>query len=73
MNAAKSFRAGDVRVRLCFFVNVRKARGLNVAGGRRIGSIEGLDVSFSFEDLIRLIGVLKAGEDEDRVLETREA
>ena len=34
--------ADEVRVRLCFFVNVRKASGRNVAGGRRIGNIVGV-------------------------------
>ncbi len=39
MNVARHCRAVDVRVRLCFFVRVRKARGLKVCGGRRIGRI----------------------------------
>lgn len=39
MNVASAVSADDVKVRLCFLVNVRKARGRSVAGGRRIGRI----------------------------------
>lgn len=39
MNVARTCSAEDVRVKLCFLVNVRKARGRNVAGGRRTGSM----------------------------------
>ena len=42
MKVASSCRAEEVRVRLCFLVNVRKARGRRVAGGRRIGSMVAL-------------------------------
>lgn len=37
MKDASSWRAGDVSVRPCFFVNVRNASGRRVAGGRIIG------------------------------------
>lgn len=37
MKVANAFSAEDVRVRLCFLVNVRNASGRKVAGGRRIG------------------------------------
>lgn len=37
MKLASATSAVDVRVRLCFFVNVRKASGLSVAGGNSIG------------------------------------
>lgn len=36
-----------MRVRLCFFVNVRKASGRNVAGGRSIGSTVDFPTGFS--------------------------
>jgi hypothetical protein len=39
MKVASTARAEDVNVRLCFLVNVRKASGLRVAGGSRIGRI----------------------------------
>lgn len=64
MNVANNCSADDVSVRLCFFVNVRKARGRSVAGGISIGSIDGLDVSGGFEIRIGWTGVPKAGEEE---------
>lgn len=38
MKLANAERADDVRVKLCFFVKVRKARGRSVAGGSSMGS-----------------------------------
>ena len=48
-------------MRLCFFVNDRKARGRNVAGGSDIGSIVGFN---GIVDKIGCAGVPKAGEEE---------
>ena len=45
MKVESACSADDVSVRLCFFVNVRKAKGLKVAGGKSIGNIDGLDGS----------------------------
>lgn len=49
MNVANACRADDESVRLCFFVNVRKAKGLRVVGGRIMGNIDGLDGSGALE------------------------
>ncbi len=53
-------------MRLCFFVNVRKARGLRVAGGIWMGRIEGFGCKGSGGVLERIgwTGVPKAGEEE---------
>lgn len=64
MNVANNCSADDVKVRLCFFVNVRKARGRKVAGGRSMGSMEGLGGSLGGGARIGWTGVPKAGEDE---------
>lgn len=64
MKVANACSADDVRVRLCFFVNVRKAKGLRVVGGRITGNIDGLDGSGALELRIGLTGVLKAGDEE---------
>jgi hypothetical protein len=54
-----------VRVKLCFFVKVRKAKGLNVAGGSKIGSILAFDgTAETLKDLIGCAGVANAGEEE---------
>ena len=65
MKVAKAWRAEEVRVRLCFFVKVRKAKGRSVAGGSKMGNIEGFEGS-SGGLLSRRgwTGVPKAGEDE---------
>jgi hypothetical protein len=42
MNVARTCKALEVNVRLCFFVKVLKAKGRRVAGGRIIGSITAL-------------------------------
>ena len=39
MNVASDWSAGELSVRLCFLVKVRKARGRREGGGRRIGRI----------------------------------
>ena len=49
MKVANACSADDVSVRLCFFVNVRKAKGLRVAGGKIMGNIDGLDGSGALE------------------------
>ena len=64
MNVAKSCRAEDVSVSSCFLVNVRKARGRRMAGGIRIGNVDGFDVPVFFTPLIGWTGVLKAGEED---------
>lgn len=62
---AKTCKADDVRVRLCFFVKVRKARGRKVAGGRRIGSILPLvGTAAALNGRIGCAGVAKAGDEE---------
>ena len=38
-NVAKDCNAGELNVRLCFFVNVRKARGRKDGGGSKIGKM----------------------------------
>lgn len=45
MKVAIACRAVEVSVRLCFLVNVRKASGRKVAGGKLIGSTEGVAAS----------------------------
>lgn len=42
MNVANACKAEELRVRLCFFVNVLNARGLKVGGGSNIGRIVGI-------------------------------
>ena len=64
MKLARSCSADDVSVRLCFFVNVRKARGLKAAGGRSIGNTDGLDDAVDLEIRTGWSGVLKAGDEE---------
>lgn len=52
-------------VKLCFLVNVRKATGRNVEGGKEIGRIEtALETVLGFLLRIGKFGVLNAGEDE---------
>ena len=63
MKLANACSADDVSVRLCFFVNVRNARGLRVAGGRSMGSTDGLDGSEGLAIRIGWTGVLKAGDE----------
>ena len=47
-NVDSSPNPEDVSVRLCFFVSVRKATGLSVCGGSKIGNTEGVTVLFGF-------------------------
>ena len=54
-----------MRVKLCFFVNVRKAKGLKVAGGSKIGSILDFDgAAETLKGLMGCAGVAKPGEEE---------
>ena len=69
MNVASAASADDVRVRLCFFVKVRKACGRSVAGGRIMGRMDGLraagaGIGAVFRGRMGCAGVPKAGEDE---------
>jgi hypothetical protein len=65
MNVAKICSAEEVRVKLCFLVNVLKARGRKVAGGRRIGSILALTgAPAGLKGFMGYAGVPKAGDDE---------
>ena len=52
-----------MRVRSCFFVKVRKAKGRNVVGGSKIGKIDGF-TGGSVGFRIGWTGVPKAGEEE---------
>ena len=65
MNVAKTCSADEVRVKLCFFVNVRNAKGRRVAGG----GITGRMLAFAaggatLKGLMGCAGVPNAGEDE---------
>lgn len=62
-----------MRVRLCFLVNVRKARGRRVAGGRSMGRTVGFAAGFSaggarmgavLRGLMGWTGVPNAGDEE---------
>lgn len=64
MKCASVCSAGDVSVRLCFLVNMRKANGRNVAGGSEMGSIDGVASSGGFRSRTGYTGVAKAGEDD---------
>lgn len=63
MKVASSCNADEVKVRLCFLVNVLNASGLSVAGGSRIGSIVAFAgaIENGFRDAA---GVAKAGEED---------
>lgn len=69
MKLASAPRAEDVRVKLCFLVNVRKASGRNVAGGSSIGRIvEGLNcggaIGFVRRGRMGCAGVPNAGDED---------
>lgn len=64
MNEASSWRAVDVKVRLYFLVNVRKASGRRVGGGRRMGRMAALAGAGAWKGLREWAGVAKAGDDE---------
>ena len=75
MNVARAWSAEDVNVKSCFFVNVRNASGLNVAGGNIIGSTVDAFWAADFSNggafmgavrrgRIGCAGVPKAGEEE---------
>lgn len=68
MKEASSWRAEDVRVRECFFVNVRKASGRRVGGGRMIGRIAAFG-ALMLKGLRGWMGVPKAGEEDGRAEE----
>ena len=64
-------------MRLCFLVKVRKARGLRLAGGRRMGRIVGIEglnagggIRFS-RGFMGWTGVPKAGLDEGTAFSCR--
>jgi hypothetical protein len=63
MKVANSCSAGEVSVRLCFLVNVLKASGLRVAGGRRMGRIVAF-VGATENGFSEWVGVANAGDDE---------
>ncbi|TGO46023.1 hypothetical protein BOTNAR_0619g00050 [Botryotinia narcissicola] len=66
IKVANTCNADDVNVKLCFFVKVRKASGLKVAGGRRIGRILafGIGAPAGLKGRIGCTGVANAGDDE---------
>lgn len=73
MKVANACRAEEVRVRLCFFVNVLNASGRRVAGGRRIGNTVGFAAGLSaggarmgavLRGWMGWTGVPNAGDDE---------
>jgi hypothetical protein len=62
---AKTCSADEVRVKLCFLVNVLKARGRKVAGGSRIESILAFaGAPAGLKGRIGCAGVPNAGDDE---------
>lgn len=63
MNVARTCSADEVIVKLCFFVNVRKATGRRVAGGNKIGRILDLAAG-TLNGRIGWAGVAKAGDEE---------
>jgi hypothetical protein len=69
MNVASAASADEVRVRLCFFVKVRNASGLRVAGGSKMGRIVvglscGGGIGAVRLTLMGWTGVPKAGEED---------
>lgn len=65
MKVARTWSAEEVRVRLCFLVNVRNAKGRKVAGGRRIGSMLAFaGAAAGLKGRMGCAGVAKAGDDE---------
>ena len=67
MKVASTSSADDVKLRLCFFVKVLKARGLKVAGGNMMGSVDGVEGSCGFLGRIGWAGVPKAGDDDGMI------
>lgn len=63
MKVASSCSADEVRVKLCFLVKVRNAKGRRVAGGRRIGKMVAL-VTGGANGLGVWAGVPKAVDEE---------
>jgi hypothetical protein len=65
MKVARTCRAEEASVKLCFFVKVLKARGLKVAGGRITGSIvDFAGAGAGLKGRIGWTGVAKPGEEE---------
>lgn len=64
MKVAMICSADEVRVRLCFLVNVRKANGRSVAAGKEMGRIEGVVGSEVCFCRSGCTGVPKAAEEE---------
>lgn len=63
MKDASSCSAEDVRVRECFFVNVRKASGRSVAGGSMMGRMPTLG-ALTLNGFRGWTGVANDGDDE---------
>lgn len=73
MKAASACKADEPSVKLCFLVNVRKAKGLREAGGSKTGSMEGIEglksgCAIGLPGLKGCAGVPNAGEDDGRAL-----
>ena len=66
MKSASACRADDVRVRSCFLVKLRKAKGRKEAGGRLIGSTVGVVATGVCFVRIGWTGVPKAAKEEGR-------
>jgi len=65
MNVARTCKADEVRVRLCFFVKVLKASGRKVAGGSIMGSILAfVGMAAELNGRMGCTGVANAGDDE---------
>lgn len=65
MNVAKTCSADEVKVKLCFFVKVRNAKGRRVAGGSITGRILALAAGGpTLNGLMGCAGVPNAGEDD---------
>lgn len=64
INVASSCSADDVRVKLCFLVKVRNAKGRRVAGGRIMGRTAAFAGAGGWNGLKGCAGVAKAGDEE---------
>lgn len=64
MNVARTCKAEDVSVRLCFFVKVRNASGLRVAGGSNMGRMLGFDREGRLKGRTGCTGVANPGDEE---------
>ena len=64
MKFASVCSAGEVSVRPCFLVKMRKASGRNETGGSRMGSTDGFTGSGGLRVQTGYTGVANAGEDD---------